>query len=157
MLNKALKTLGLVVLVMGAAAGQVALAGDKAEPAADAAPTLYERLGGWDSISQIVHDTIAFHQANPEISHYFEGVDAGKLAVHVTTFFSAGTGGPQQYQGRDMTTTHAHMNMSDADFDSAVADVLKALDKNGIGDTEKAEVAAILESLRPAVMGTAAT
>ena len=157
MLNKALKTLGLVVLVMVAAPGQVALAGDKAAAAADAAPTLYERLGGWDSISQIVHDTIAFHQANPEISHYFEGVDAGKLAVHVATFFSAGTGGPQQYQGRDMTTTHAHMNMSDADFDSAVADVLKALDKNGIGDTEKAEVAAILESLRPAVMGTAAT
>ena len=157
MLTKVLKSLGLAVFVLAATAWQGALAGDTAETAVDAGPTLYERLGGWDSISRIVDDTIALHQANPEISHYFERVDTKKLAVHVATFFSAGTGGPQQYQGRDMTTTHAHMNMSDADFDSAVADVLKALDKNGIGATEKAEVAAILESLRPAVMGTAAT
>ena len=138
--------------------GQFAVAGDTVRGGtSDATPTLYERLGGWDSITQIVHDTIAYHQGNPEISHYFEGVDADKLAMHVATFFSAGTGGPQQYEGRDMTTAHAHMNMSNADFDSAVADVLKALDKNGVGDAEKAEVAAILESLRPAVMGTAAT
>jgi hypothetical protein len=53
-----------------------------------------------------------------------------------------------------MTTTHATMDLSDADFDSAVADVLLALDQNGIGDAEKTEVAAILESLRPAVMGS---
>jgi hemoglobin len=84
-------------------------------------------------------------------------VDTNKLAAHVTAFFAAGTGGPAKYEGRDMTSTHAHMDMSDADFDSAVADVLKAVEKNGIGATEKAEVAAILESLRPAVMGTAGT
>jgi hypothetical protein len=53
-----------------------------------------------------------------------------------------------------MTTTHATMGLSDSDFDSAVADVLLALDQNDIGDAEKAEVAAILESLRPAVMGS---
>jgi hypothetical protein len=52
-----------------------------------------------------------------------------------------------------MTTAHANMGLSDEDFDSAVADVLLALDQNGIGDAEKTEVASILESLRPAVMG----
>ena len=56
-----------------------------------------------------------------------------------------------------MTTAHAGMGLSDADFDSAVADVLKALDKNGIDEAEKTEVAAILESLRPAVMGATGT
>jgi hypothetical protein len=49
------------------------------------------------------------------------------------------------------------MNMSDADFDSAVADVLTAVEGNGVDAEAKAEVAAILESLRAAVMGTAAT
>ena len=117
--------------------------------------SLYERLGSWDGISQIVADTIALHQSNPEIAHYFADVDADRLAAHVTAFFAAGTGGPAKYEGRDMTTAHASMGLSDADFDSAVADVLKALDKNGIGQGEKTEVAAILESLRPAVMGAA--
>jgi hemoglobin len=123
--------------------------------AGDDAATLYERLGGWAGINSIVSDTIAAHRANPEIAHYFEGVDVDQLEAHVTAFFAAGSGGPDKYAGRDMTTTHSDMGLSDADFDSAVADVLAALDKNGVGPGEKAEVAAILESLRPAVMGTA--
>ena len=70
-------------------------------------------------------------------------------------FFAAGTGGPANYQGRDMTSTHAEMHMSNADYDAAVADVLTAVDANGIDAESKAEVAAILDSLRPAVMGSA--
>ena len=125
-----------------------------AEDAGATTASLYERLGSWEGIQAIVNDTIANHRKNPAISHYFDGVDTAQLAGHVTAFFAAGTGGPSKYEGRDMTTTHAAMGLSDADFDSAVADVLLALDQNGIGDGEKAEVAAILESLRPSVMGT---
>jgi hemoglobin len=129
--------------------GQPALAEDAGATTA----TLYERLGSWDGIEQIVTDTIANHRKNPAISHYFADVDTSQLAGHVTAFFAAGTGGPSKYEGRDMTTAHANMGLSDEDFDSAVADVLLALDQNGIGDAEKTEVASILESLRPAVMG----
>ena len=125
-----------------------------AEDAGATSASLYERLGSWDGIEQIVKDTIANHQKNPAISHYFADVDTSTLAGHVTAFFAAGTGGPSKYEGRDMTTTHADMGLSGADFDSAVADVLRALDQNGIGEAEKVEVSAILESLRPAVMGT---
>ena len=124
-----------------------------AEDAGATTATLYERLGSWDGIEQIVTDTIANHRKNPAISHYFADVDTAQLAGHVTAFFAAGTGGPSTYEGRDMTTAHSDMGLSDEDFDSAVADVLLALDQNGIGDAEKAEVASILESLRPAVMG----
>ena len=121
---------------------------------AAAGPTLYERLGEWDGIEKIVSDTVANHQKNDAIAHYFDDVDIDKLIANVTAFFSAGTGGPSKYEGRDMTSAHAEMGLSDDDFDTAVADVLLALDQNGIGEAEKAEVAAILESLRPAVMGT---
>lgn len=125
-----------------------------AEDSGTTTASLYERLGSWEGIQAIVNDTIANHRKNPAIGHYFDGVDTAQLAGHVTAFFAAGTGGPSKYEGRDMTTTHASMGLSDADFDSAVADVLLALDQNGIGDGEKTEVAAILESLRPAVMGS---
>lgn len=149
-----IKTTTLAVALLAIAAvltphGQPAFAEDTGTTTV----TLYERLGSWEGIQQIVSDTIANHRKNPAISHYFADVDTAKLAGHVTAFFAAGTGGPAKYEGRDMTTTHATMGLSDADFDSAVADVLLALDQNGIGDTEKTEVAAILESLRPAVMG----
>lgn len=119
-----------------------------------AAPSLYERLGGADGLEKIVKDTIALHHENPEIADYFADVDDDLLAGHVIAFFAAGTGGPANYLGRDMTTTHASMMISDSDFDSAVADVLNAVNANGVDEGSAADIAAILESLRPAVMGT---
>ena len=116
-------------------------------------PSLYERLGELDGITRIVTDTVALHHKNPDIGHYFDGVDDAKLIHHVAAFFAAGTGGPANYEGRDMTSTHASMHMSDADFDSAVSDVAAAAAANGIDADTIAAVGAILESLRPAVMG----
>jgi len=117
-------------------------------------PSLYERLGEMDGITQIVKDTVALHHANPDIGHFFEGVDDEQLTKHVAAFFAAGTGGPANYEGRDMVSTHASMEMTDADFDSAVADVAKAAEANGVDADSIAAVGVILESLRPAVMGT---
>ena len=119
-----------------------------------AGPSIYERLGEMDGIAQIVKDTVALHHENPDLAHFFDGVDDDKLIAHVTAFFAAGTGGPANYEGRDMTTTHASMDMSDADFNSAVNDVATAAAANGIDADTIAAVGAILESLRPAVMGT---
>ncbi len=120
-----------------------------------AGPSLYERLGAMEGIARMVDDTIALHHKNPDIAHFFAGVDDEQLAHHVTAFFAAGTGGPANYEGRDMTSTHASMEISDAEYDSAVADVLSAAEANGVDADARAEVGAILESLRAAVMGTA--
>jgi len=150
-----LTTLAVAACVM--TIGQLAMmqsAAAQEDTAATEATSLYERLGAWDGIEQIVWDTIDLHMNNPVIKRYFKGVDVEQLAAHVTAFFAAGTGGPSRYEGRDMMTTHAGMNMSDADFDSAVADVMTAVSQNGVDEASQAEVAAILESLRPAVMGT---
>jgi len=141
-------TLGIALL----AVGQPVFAG---EEAAAEGPTLYERMGSWDGISQIVADTLALHQENEEIVDILDGIDLEKLHANVTAFFAAGTGGPNKYEGRDMTTAHAPLGLTEADFDAAVSDVLKAVGMN-ISDPDVAtEVNAILQSLRPAVMGTA--
>ncbi len=121
-----------------------------------AGPSLYERLGAVEGIARMVDDTIALHHKNPDIAHFFAGVDDEQLAHHVTAFFAAGTGGPANYEGRDMVSAHASMEISDAEYDSAVADVLSAAEANGVDADARAEVGAILESLRPAIMGTAA-
>ena len=141
---------GLTLILMSGLITTGAMAGEDES----AGPSVYERLGEMDGISKIVNDTIALHHKNPDIGHYFDGIDDDMLAAHVTAFFAAGTGGPANYEGRDMTSTHASMNMSDADFDSAVADVATAAAANGIDADTIAAVGAILESLRPAVMGS---
>ncbi len=139
----------LLTCVVLAGTSATAIAGDSGEA------TLYERLGGQENIERIVTTTIDMHLENPAIASFFADVDREKLETHVVAFFAAGTGGPAAYTGRDMTSAHATMSMTDEHFDKAVADVLAACRENGVGDAEVGEVAAILESLRPAVMGTA--
>ena len=152
------KTLRIVgVCTLAIASNMITMSVLAGDEEAVAGPTLYERMGSSDGITQIVEDLIALHQKNPAISHYFDDVDLDRLATNVVAFLVAGTGGPANYEGRDMTSTHSEMGLSVADFDSAIADVLTAVKPNVNDDNVVAEVAAILESLRPAVMGTAVT
>lgn len=150
MTNFARRIAGLALVLMSGVISLNAFAGDDETTG----PSLYERLGEMDGITQIVTDTVALHHANPDIGHFFDGVDDENLIKHVAAFFAAGTGGPANYEGRDMVTAHASMDMTDAEFDSAVSDVAKAAEANGIDADSIAAVGAILESLRPAVMGT---
>lgn len=145
----------LIVLTLTFMASVISINAFASEDEADT-PSLYERLGAMEGIARMVNDTIALHHKNPDIAHFFTGVDDAQLAHHVTAFFAVGTGGPANYEGRDMVSTHASMDISDAEYDSAVADVLSAAEANGVDADARAEVGAILESLRPAVMGTAA-
>ncbi len=142
--------LGIALLAFG----QPVLAGEETA-AEEEVPTLYARMGSWDGISQIVADTLALHQENAEIVDILDGIDLEKLHANVTAFFAAGTGGPNKYEGRDMTTSHAPLGLTEADFDAAVSDVLKAVGMNVSDPDVATEVNAILQSLRPAVMGTA--
>ncbi len=71
----------------------------------------------------------------------------------VFEFFSMGTGGPHQYTGRDMRTSHAGLKINEEDFQKGNLDVLLALEENGVGEAERNEVIAILDSLKQDVLG----
>lgn len=111
-------------------------------------PTLYKRLGEEPGVRKIVSDVLDINSTNPIIAHHFSKTDMKKLKQLVFEFFSMGTGGPHQYTGRDMRTAHADMKINEKEWISASDDMLLALDKNGIGQDEKDEVMAILESFR---------
>ncbi len=116
-------------------------------------PTLYERLGGEPGVRKIVNDILDKNAGNPLIGHYFRNINMDRLKQLVFEFFSMGIGGPHQYTGRDMLTTHSGLNISEADFQFANNDTVKALEENGVGDAEKDEVIAILDSMKGDVVG----
>ncbi|MHA4843979.1 group I truncated hemoglobin [Flavitalea antarctica] len=110
--------------------------------------SLYERLGGESGVKNIVNDVLDKNRSNPLIGHHFQETDMARLKQLVFEFFSMGTGGPHQYTGRDMRTSHAGLNITEEDFLSANEDTLQALEENGIGEAEKNEVIAILNSMK---------
>ena len=120
--------------------------------AIDTKPTLYERLGGEKKLKKIVNDILDKNFNNPIISHHFRNTDMNKLKKLVFEFFSMGTGGPHQYTGRDMITAHTGLHISGKDFLVGNDDVLLALEENGIGQEEKEEVIAILDSMKADVI-----
>ena len=115
--------------------------------------TLFDRLGGKEGITKIVDDVVEAHMNNTAISARFLPIrdEPEKLAVikqHTIDFFSAGSGAPVSYYGRDMVTTHRGMNISPAEYMHTIDDILMVLDKHKIDEESKKDVLAILWSLK---------
>ena len=120
--------------------------------------TLFEKLGGTDGIAAIVDDVVENHMNNPAISARFLPYknEPERLAVikqHTIDFFSAGSGGPAVYNGREMEATHTGMNISEAEYMHTMDDIMLALEKHQIDEESKKEVLAILWSLKGMIMG----
>ena len=118
---------------------------------------LFDRLGGTRGITAIVDDVVEAHMNNPAINARFLPYkeQPEKLAVikqHTIDFFSAGSGGPVTYSGRDMPATHEGMNINPTEYMQAVDDILKVLDKHQTDDESKKDVLAILWSLKDMII-----
>lgn len=121
-------------------------------------PSLYDRLGGEEGISSIIDDAVAMHSENPIISARFlpYGEQPERLAEikqHFVEFVSAGTGGPQEYTGRDMVTAHQGMNISPAEFMAVVDDLMIVLDQHQIDEQSKKDMLFISWSLKGMIVG----
>ena len=114
--------------------------------------TLYERLGGEEKIRVIAEDILDNHLGNETVSVRYQDSDRDNVIRVVTEFICAGTGGPQEYTGKDMLTTHRGMNINEAEYLAVIDDIMVALDKNEIGDQEKMEVLMICYSLKGEIL-----
>ena len=120
--------------------------------------SLYERLGGEEELITIVDEVLEAHMSNPTISArflpYLERPEyVQQLKKHRVNFFCAGAGGPQQYGGRDMTTTHRGMNINATEYMCVIDDIMEVLDKHGKSEDTKKDVLAILYSLKGLMIG----
>lgn len=137
-----------VVLAASMAAGTVAVhAQSKDKP-------LYDRLGGIYPIAVVVDDFVdrlagnAVLNANPAIRDARERVPAPGLKFHVTTLVCQVTGGPCKYTGRDMKSAHAHLNITQREWDAMIADFRATLNKFKVPVREQEELIQIVNSTK---------
>lgn len=115
--------------------------------------SLYERLGGASGIARLVDDVMEAHLNNPLVKTRFENAkDLEYSKKMAREFFGAGSGGPENYTGKDMVTAHKGMNISEQEYIAVVDDILGAMDKNGLGEDVKKDVLAILYSLKDQII-----
>jgi hemoglobin len=120
--------------------------------------SLYERLGGTEGITAIATEVIEAHMVNPDIKARFlplkdDPEHLAEVRKHVIDFFVMGSGGPQQYSGKDMHAAHVGMNINQGEYMCVMDDIMSTLDKNNIDEQSKKDVLAIIYSLKDQMIG----
>ncbi|BDB29997.1 hypothetical protein Tamer19_69660 [Cupriavidus sp. TA19] len=110
--------------------------------------SLYERLGGSQSITAVVDDFVANVAADTRINAKFANANIPRLKMRLVEQICAGTGGPCTYQGRDMRSAHAGMGITNSEFDALVEDLVKSLNKFKVPAQEQKELLGILGPMR---------
>jgi hemoglobin len=119
-------------------------------------PSLYERLGGVysiatvdDFVDRIMEDPKL--NSNPLVDEAHHRVSRAGFEYLVTEMVCWATGGPQQYTGRSMSDSHAHLNITSPET-VFLADFQQTLDKFKVPAPEQPELFAIVESARKDIL-----
>jgi hemoglobin len=140
---------GLVVILLAGPSAAVAQGDEGKEQ-----QSLYDRLGGLQPISVVVSDFIdavvpdTLLNENPAIDAARTVVPAPYLKYHVTAMVCEATGGPCQYHGRGMKESHAHLNITEREWDRMVTLFKEVLAKHQVPAKESQELLEIIDSTK---------
>jgi hemoglobin len=121
-------------------------------------PSLYDRLGGVYSIATVVDDFVdrimvdPRLNANPLVDEAHHRVPPAGFKYLVTEMLCWAAGGPQVYTGRDMASSHQHLKITAGEWSAFMEDLGATLDKFSVPANERAEVVALVESTRAAIV-----
>jgi hemoglobin len=116
--------------------------------------SLYERLGGIYNIATVVDDFIDRIMvddrlnANPRVNDAHHRVLPPGFKYLVTEQVGEATGGPQRYTGRSMEDSHRDLLITADEWQAFTDDFNQTLDKLGVPRQERAELLAIIDSVR---------
>jgi hemoglobin len=121
-------------------------------------PTLYQRLGGVYAIAAVVDDFIdrimvdPRLNSNPLVDEAHHRVSPAGFKYLVTEMSCAATGGPQQYSGKSMHDSHAHLKITAPEWDAFMEDLDDTFAKFQVPAQERQEFIAIIESTKPDIV-----
>jgi len=113
--------------------------------------TLYERLGGYDTIAAIANDLLPRMQADAQLGRFYQhrGEDGLRRSRQILIdFLCSSAGGPLYYTGRDMKVTHKGMKISESDWSAFLGYLNDTLDTLQVPQPERKEVVALMQSTK---------
>ena len=117
--------------------------------------SLYERLGGYDTIAAIVDVLLPRLTSDPQIGVYWRGHSNDSMRRDrqlIVDFLCEATGGPVIYRGRDMKTSHEGLGISESDWDVFVGHTVATLDKLEVYGREREDCLGAVASLQDDVV-----
>jgi hemoglobin len=117
--------------------------------------SLYERLGGYDTIAGITDSFLDRLANDPDIGYYWaaDSLDTKRRDRQlIVDFLCEAAGGPTFYTGRDMKTSHEGLGITDAEYDNMLTHCRATLDEFELPQDVKSDVGGFIESLRPEIV-----
>lgn len=112
--------------------------------------SLYERLGGLQAISLVVHEFMEEFSvdplvlANPAVRERKSPENVPYITYQVTTLVCEAAGGPCTYTGLELGPAHDGLNVSEAEWNRMVEIFSATLERHGVPEREQEELFAIL-------------
>ena len=120
--------------------------------------SLYDRLGGIDAIAAVTDEFLANVVADDEINGRFSATASNPqalrlLRINLIDQICEAAGGPCIYKGLSMIEAHDGMNITEAEFNFLVGDLVAALNTFNVPETEQNELLSALAALAPDIVG----
>lgn len=90
--------------------------------------------------------------ANPRVDEAHHRVTAAGFKYLVTEMLCWAAGGPQSYSGRAMEESHRHLFITAGEWQGFMDDLQQTLDKFAVPAAEQAEIKALVDSTRSAIV-----
>ncbi len=114
--------------------------------------SLYERLGGAAAIAAAVD---LFYQKvlrDKSLKGFFKHTDMAHQRQQQVDFLTTALGGPDVYQGQDMTSAHHNMGLTERHFGAVAGHLVNTLQELGVAPNLIDEVAALVSPLKEEIV-----
>lgn len=121
----------------------------------DATSSLYDRLGGYDAIAAVANNMLPRLMTDEQLGRFWQnrgedGIEREKQLL--IDFLAHAAGGPMLYTGRNMTTTHRGMQISEADWTRFIGHLTDTLRHFDLPAAETNDVLTFIKSTKSEIV-----
>jgi hemoglobin len=113
---------------------------------------MYQSIGGDAGLTELVDVFYNRLWSDPELRHYFDGIDRDALKGHQRMFLTYVLGGPDAYAGRALPEAHKGLNITNEAFDKVAHHLQLSMEEVDAERPLMAIVAGFVEGARPQVV-----
>jgi truncated hemoglobin YjbI len=109
--------------------------------------SLYERIGGADTVSAMVDELYVRLTRDPRVRHYFDPARLDRLKAAQRRWFTSVLGGAPESDRPDLAAAHAHLDISDDQVSVVVHHLDESLATAGVDAAVRRQVTSLVARL----------
>jgi hemoglobin len=114
---------------------------------------LYQDLGQLEGITEVADGFLYYLSQDERVIDFFAETDIERFHEKVIEHICDLSGGPCDYSGDDMVSTHKGMAINETQFNAVVEDLILAMDDAGVPTRTQNRLLRVLASLHGDIVG----